>query len=380
MKPYLIVSGDFVKTGGMDRANYALAEYLAKQGYETHLVAHRVASELKIYSNIITHLVPKIGGSYFLSSPLLDQAGWYWAKRISKKGGRVIVNGGNCHWNDVNWVHYVHAAYEEVSGGNFFRQCKVLTSRKYFLNQEQKALTSAHLIIANSDRTKRDLIEKLGITPQKIHTVYYGIDPQVFCPATSQERTKLRQQFGWPEEKPIVVFIGALGDYRKGFDILFEAWQKLCADSKWDADLIVIGSGKILLYWQRAIEHDLSLRIHFLGFQSDVSDLLRAADCLVSPTRYEAYGLAVHEAICCGLPAIVSESAGIAERYLSNLNDLLLPNPEDVNDLINRLRHWQDKMSEYRKLACDFSQNFCRNNWDDMSQKIVELIENPSAN
>jgi hypothetical protein len=38
MKPYLLVTGDFVKTGGMDRANYALAHYLARQGGEVHLV------------------------------------------------------------------------------------------------------------------------------------------------------------------------------------------------------------------------------------------------------------------------------------------------------------------------------------------------------
>ena len=43
MKPYLIVTGDFVKTGGMDRANYALARYVAERGAETHLVAYRVA-------------------------------------------------------------------------------------------------------------------------------------------------------------------------------------------------------------------------------------------------------------------------------------------------------------------------------------------------
>lgn len=41
MNPFLIVTGDFVKTGGMDRANYALARYIADSGAETHLVAYR---------------------------------------------------------------------------------------------------------------------------------------------------------------------------------------------------------------------------------------------------------------------------------------------------------------------------------------------------
>src|SRR5208337_2677613 len=38
MKPFLLISGDFVKTGGMDRANHALATYLANSKIETHIV------------------------------------------------------------------------------------------------------------------------------------------------------------------------------------------------------------------------------------------------------------------------------------------------------------------------------------------------------
>ena len=46
MAPYVIVTGDFVPTGGMDMANLALASYLAERGVELHLVAHRVDTGL----------------------------------------------------------------------------------------------------------------------------------------------------------------------------------------------------------------------------------------------------------------------------------------------------------------------------------------------
>ena len=59
-----------------------------------------------------------------------------------------------------------------------------------------------------------------------------------------------------------------------------------------------------------------------LGYCRDVVDLMAAADLLVHPARYEAYGLAVHEALCCGVPVIVSSAAGIAERMPANLADL----------------------------------------------------------
>src|SRR5690242_18813036 len=98
MQPFALISGDFVKTGGMDRANYALAAELARRGHPVHLVAHRVAPELLALPTVTAHQVPKVAGSYFLSSPLLDWAGRRWGRRLSGGGGRVVVNGGNCRF------------------------------------------------------------------------------------------------------------------------------------------------------------------------------------------------------------------------------------------------------------------------------------------
>ena len=113
---YALVSGDFVKTGGMDRANYALASYLARRGHPVHLVAHRADDDLMGQGPVAFHRVPKPLGSYLLAEPLLDRAGRRWAARVASAGGRVVVNGGNCAWGDVNWVHYVHAAWPPRGG------------------------------------------------------------------------------------------------------------------------------------------------------------------------------------------------------------------------------------------------------------------------
>ncbi len=376
MKSYLLVTGDFVRTGGMDRANYALADYLARLDSDVNLVAHRVSKELLAQPTVTFHPVPKVANSYLLGAPLLNQAGRFQGWRVSRTGGRVLVNGGNCQWGDCNWVHYVHAAYQPENQAGLLYQLKGSVSRQIFLKAERKALQSARVIIANSDRTKRDLIEKLSIPSERIHKVYYGIDPQVFYPATLSERTQLRQKLGWSQQKPIVVFIGALGDRRKGFDTLFWAWQMLCNDPHWDADLVAIGVGAEQPLWQhRALLAGIHKRVHFFGFRSDVPDLLRAADCLVAPTRYEAYGLGVHEALCCGLPALVSATAGVAERYPVNLGDLLIPNSEDAADLAARLRLWRDATHKYSNLVSELSEELRSYTWDDMAQNIVAKIE-----
>ena len=154
-QPYLLVTGDFVQTGGMDRANYALASYLSSRpGAEVHLVAHRAADELTARPGVTLHRVPRPRGSHLLGAPLLDCAGRDWARRLSAVGGRVVVNGGNCRWGDINWVHYVHAAWtpRAAAKASPLRRLKGLVFDRYARRTERKALGMARLVITNSRR------------------------------------------------------------------------------------------------------------------------------------------------------------------------------------------------------------------------------------
>lgn len=372
MSLYLIVSGDFVTTGGMDRANHALASYLARRGDELHLVAHRVADDLLAYPNVIFHPVPKPAGSYLLGAPLLDRVGRYWAKRIAARGGRVIVNGGNCMWGDVNWVHYVHAAYEPRVSGPLHRRARCKFSHRLFLRHERRALSQARLVIANSRRTKRDLIDHVGVPADRIKVVYYGTDTNAFHPLAPDERIAVRRELGWHPVRLKVAFVGALGDRRKGFDTLFEAWKLLCKDSYWEGDLVVIGQGAELPAWRRRTQASgLGDRIEFLGFRADVPRLVGACDALVAPTIYEAYGLGVHEALCCGIPAFVTATAGVAELYPPELNCLLLHHPSDAADIAARLRlAIAPEARDLRELLMGLSCSLHARNWDDAAADL----------
>lgn len=376
MKSYLLVSGDFVRTGGMDRANYALADYLAQHGNEVHLVAHRVAEDLSSRPNVIVHRVAKPMHSYLLATPLLDRVGRYWAKRIAARGGRVLVNGGNCRWGDINWVHYVHAAYEPEAVGGLARRLKSRLSHRLFLADERKALQGAHVVITNSRRTRQDVVAKVGLPDDLVHTVYYGIDANRFRLVTLEERSRVRDALGWTIDRSIVAFVGALGDRRKGFDTLFAAVERLCGDPRWDVDFAVIGTGADLPAWKsQAAGAGLRSRVHFLGFCEDVPAILSACDALVAPTRYEAYGLAVQEALCCGVPAFVTRTAGVAEHYTAELRGLLISDPDNVTDLTERLRAWRNQAEYYQLAVATLSQKLRAFTWDDMATQIIGRIE-----
>src|SRR5580698_10559391 len=116
---WLLVSGGFDSGGGMERANLELARYLVWQGREVHLVAHHVDEEFLINPLVQRDSIPKPASSFMLGEPFLSRKGAATAARLTleRPGTRVLVNGGCCGWPDINWVHYVHAAWRTHDDG-----------------------------------------------------------------------------------------------------------------------------------------------------------------------------------------------------------------------------------------------------------------------
>lgn len=363
-----LVAADFVKTGGMDRANYALAEYLARQGAHVHLVAHRIEDILVTWPNVHWQHVKRPGG--------LDVFGEYALERAGKRARRAttgpfLVNGGNCVVEAVNWVHYVHALFQPSFAPGLVRMKQAAYAR-VSAKRERAALARAPLVIANSQGTRQALVERVGIAPERVHVVYYGIDAQAFGPIHAGERATVRQELGL-SDRPTAMFVGGLGDRRKGFDTLFQAWVALCRRPSWDADLLVVGRGRELETWRRRASAALGDRVRFLGFRKDVPRLLAAADALIAPTRYEAFGLGVAEAISRGLPALVSARAGVAELYPPELEALLLGDPDSVSELVMRLERWRGGEYPRAHLAA-LTERVRARSWDRMAEEIAALM------
>jgi glycosyltransferase involved in cell wall biosynthesis len=245
--------------------------------------------------------------------------------------------------------------------------------RKY-LAAEHRALTQARLVVCNSDRTVHDVVNCVGVDPARVRRIYYGIDAARFHDRTDPAAAK--SQFGYEPQVPIVLFVGALGDRRKGFDIVFEAWQTVCRRPDWDAQLLVVGSGAELASWRaRTSASGAAGRITFLGYRTDVAELMQAADLLVHPARYEAYGLAVHEALCSSVPVVVSASAGIAERLPETLSRLLVHDVDSADELASRLQCWREGFAEFREHARSAGATLRMRSWDDMSREIAGVAE-----
>jgi glycosyltransferase involved in cell wall biosynthesis len=377
--PWLLVAGDFTPFGGMDAANHALAQYLAARG-EVHLVTHRAWPDLASLPGVTVHRVWRPFDWNFLGSALLAKRGEDVWRRLSPRHVRAIANGGNCHLRGANWVHYLHAAYVPVTAGSIVRRSKARLVYARDLSAEQRALRDARVVICNSRRTREDVVARIGVEPSRAHVVYYGSDPVRFSMVDAAARAAAKRTLACSPDRPLVGFVGALGDRRKGFDTVFHAWTELCHRPAWDADLIVVGWGGELSDWQRrAGEAGLADRIRFTGARRDVPDVLAALDALVHPARYEAYGLSVHEAICRGVPALVSATAGVAERYPPQLADLLIANPDHPQELVERLSAWRRDSERFRLLVAPLSDQLRTRTWDTMAADIAGLVDRGGA-
>ena len=373
--PWVIVAGDFTPLGGMDAANYALARYLASRR-EVHLVTHRAWPDLETSSAVTVHRVWRPGGRHAIGAALLGPEGRRVARSLQQRHAHTVVNGGNCRVADVNWVHYLHAACEPHLPGAWLQRAKGAVMHRRDLAAERTALTEARLVLCNSRRTQRDVVDRIGIPESRTRVVYYGCDASRLTAVTADERAAAKHALGCSIDRPLVGFVGALGDRRKAFDTLFAAWVALCARSDWDADLMVVGTGAELPAWQRrARTAGVSERIRFAGFRRDVPEMMGAFDALVHPSRYEAYGLSVREALCRGIPALVSESAGVAEHYGDDLRDLLIANSDDSAELIAKLVEWRRHGNDYPDRVAPLSRVLRSRTWDVMAQEVLDLVE-----
>jgi len=380
--PWVIVSGDFNRKGGMDRANFALADYVASQGGKVFLVTHSADPELSSNPMVKVHLVPRPGGSVTLSSPFLDYSGRSVARKVQARwpAATVVSNGASCVWPGINWAHYIHHAWRPAAQAkSLVRDGSAKLIQSFHRKREKVAYLKARLILANSNLTRAHLLQHFSLDPSRVRTLYLGSDPA--CrPITLDERNTARLSFGIPGSRQVALFVGAIGrDKRKGIDTLVKAWKLLCNDPAWDVDLLAAGAGDTDALAIEVTKLGLQKRVRILGFSENVHQLLAAADLLVSPTRYEAYGLNVQEAICRGLSAMVSASAGIAERYPTDLNEMLIADPNDASALADKLREWRKHPEQWSLRFEPFGKMLRNYKWEDMAREFVALVETTSA-
>jgi glycosyltransferase involved in cell wall biosynthesis len=236
-------------------------------------------------------------------------------------------------------------------------------------------------VIANSQKTKQELVQHLGIPKERIRVVYLGTDPEEFAPLSDEERQQARSRFGMSEKDVVLGFVGALGwDRNKGFDVLLAACRRLLDEANLPLRILAAGGGALDFWRAETARFGLQDRVQLIGHTSNIREVLAAFDLLVSPTRYDAYGLAVHEAVCLGLPVIVARTAGVAERFPAELADFVLDDPNEAAALAQAIRCWHAQPETGRQRFDRFASELRVQIWKHMATEFVaQAKDNPLA-
>jgi glycosyltransferase involved in cell wall biosynthesis len=204
---------------------------------------------------------------------------------------------------DVLVVHTISARWlrlpREIWREPGLRGANEAAATRFKAALELRQARRARHVVANSAMTAGDLAAA-GVERERVTIVPFGVDASRFTPPTGDERAAARARFGIDPGAFVAASVGPLGP-RKGFPLVIEALA--------GGDAVLLAAGDQRGHWL-AEARARGVRIIAPGKTDDVRAVYHAADVLAYPSRYDAFGMAVLEAMACGLPVIVSPETG----------------------------------------------------------------------
>lgn len=174
---------------------------------------------------------------------------------------------------------------------------------------------------------------------RKKHNVYkvngVGIDTNKYI-NTSLNLIKIKTQLGFSGDEFICIAMGDLIK-RKNYKLAIESIAR-CNNPK--IHYLIAGNGpemdKLKMYCKElGVEH----QIHFLGYRSDIKELLSISNCFLFTSLQEGLPRSLMEAMATGLPCIVSDIRGNNDLIKNDINGFLINNSDDCAKKINQLVH-----------------------------------------
>lgn len=177
------------------------------------------------------------------------------------------------------------------------------------------ALRKADAILASSEYTRQSLIDVLGISPDRVYTVYLGVDTERFQQQLIDEL--FYNRYGLSPETRYILHVST-EEPRKDVAGLVRAFAKVRQQHP-DVKLLKIGQPFYAEVRTRllALIDELGLResVIFIDNISD-DDLIRfynIAHCSALPSLAEGFGFPVLESMACGTPVVCSTGGSLAE-------------------------------------------------------------------
>ena len=250
------------------------------------------------------------------------------AKKSRKKGTKVIYTAHGFHFYKgaplLNWIIYYPIE----------KLCAKWTDSLIVINEEDYKLAKEKFKIKEIE-----LVNGVGVDENKFN-----------LKASNEEKQKIRKTLNLKKDDFVLIQVGEL-NRNKNQIMSIEAMKRLVKENK-KIKLLLVGNGDLKDFYVRKIkEYNLKDDIFLLGYRSDIPQLLKISDCLISTSKREGLPVNLIEAAMSGLPIIATNCRGnrdIAKRVveIDNINELY----ENINECIKNKDLFICKNSEKYKL------------------------------
>jgi glycogen synthase len=193
-------------------------------------------------------------------------------------------------------VVHVHATEFDRSGEN-------INQNVYDI--ERKGMEAADMVITVSNLTRQIVINRYGISPDKVVTVYNAVEPPENADSINAKRHV---------KEKIVTFLGRV-TFQKGPDYFVEAANKVLKKDN-NVRFVMAGQGDMFnKIVKRVAELKISTKFHFTGFLKgdEVDRMLAMSDVYVMPSVSEPFGISPLEAMRSNVPVVISKQSGVSE-------------------------------------------------------------------
>ncbi|HUL60321.1 MAG TPA: glycosyltransferase family 1 protein [Anaeromyxobacteraceae bacterium] len=214
--------------------------------------------------------------------------------------------------------------------------------RRIYAWKCRSAAERADLVIAVSDQTRQDLVDRYGLPPGKIRVVYQGCHPSMQAPLAPGALAEVARRLALPPR--FVLSVGTV-ERRKNLLLAVRALADLPG-----VPLVVVGRETPYAREVRALvrERGMEERVRFLSGlpMPEIAALYRLATVLVYPSRFEGFGIPILEALFSGTPVVTTRGGCFAEAGGPGSAYVDPDDPEELRAVLGAL--WDDEARRAR--------------------------------
>ena len=226
-------------------------------------------------------------------------------------------------------------------------------------------------IITCSEASKRDIVETMGVNPEKITVIYWGVKHDIFFPQKDKLSVRDKLQSKFKLSNPYFLSVSCNAE-RKRTDVLVRSYIALSSKQPLSHDLVLVWGNPPISLLEEVKNSSVTNRIHFLKNISDedLALLYNGAGAMFFPSSYEGFGLPLLEAMACGTPVVTCRNSSLDE--IAGEAAIYLEEPIS-NSLCNVMRQFDQHELDLNSMIEKGLKRAALFNWEKTAKDTIQV-------